>query len=170
MRRISNENGREAGARNAGRLMLGLIPLALGLGAAVWLGVYIDAHYFRKAMVQEQRAAEFVGVTAPLASPIKIEVGPSEFCANVTRADISGRVLKLYATNNCTTPLSRMEWHYEAISPNGTILDRGYLSDGCSFPRLVGDSAECVFGEKYEGVKDDSRIATLRVWTVPYRP
>jgi hypothetical protein len=60
MRRISDEDGFHAGVRNVGRWFLSMAPLALGLAASVWLGVWIQAHYFLIDRAQEQRRGSYV--------------------------------------------------------------------------------------------------------------
>lgn len=167
--RWSNEEGREASSRNWGRLGLGLIPLALGLGAAVWLGTYIEAHRFGRALSQEDRAATAVGAGRRPAAKLVIDITSAQtYCAGATRADADGEMLRVYATNDCLKPLTGMSWHYDELSPDGTTLHSRHLTDACPFPRFIGDKAECVFGDKYTGLSQDARVATVRVWTVPY--
>lgn len=169
MRRLSNEDGREASARNWGRLALGLIPLALALGASTWLGFYIGVHKFNRQLSQEDRAAIAVGAWERPKSRIVIDrQSGQKFCAGVTRADVDGETIRLYATNDCGKTLTDMAYHWEALSPNGTIIESSSHSAGwCSTPRLPKDSAECVFDGHY-GLPSDDRLATVRVWTVPY--
>lgn len=173
--RISNEDGREASARNFGRLALAIIPWALAIGASAWLGFYVGVNDMLRSRAQERRAAIAVGVSAPLEAPIVIDLKSRQtYCAPVTKADLDGEVLRLYVTNNCRTKLSSLEWHYDALSPDGTIIDSNSISDWhCEFPALRGDSAECVFGRKEFpstlAVSLDNRIAKIRVWTVPHR-
>jgi hypothetical protein len=172
--RWSNEDGREASSRNWGRLALGLIPLALGAAASVWLGMYIQAHRFGRVLSQEDRAAVAVGAEVRPKGKIAIDTATAQkYCAPITRADLDGDTLRLYATNDCKVALTGMDWHYEQLSPNGTVLHDGYMNqrgnDHCPTPRMVGDKSECVFAGTYGGYMTvDDRVATLRVWTVPY--
>ena len=56
-----NEDGINSGARNIGRFFLALIPWALGIGFAVWLGVYMAMREIHREALQEQRAAQYTG-------------------------------------------------------------------------------------------------------------
>lgn len=175
MVRISNEDGREAAARNWGRFALSAIPWALGMGASVWLGVYIGVHQINQQTSQEQRAAVAVGAEERPKSRITFDLSTAQtYCAGVTRADIDGPMLRLWATNDCHGPLTGMDWHYEMLSPNGTVLHASVTNQNsayseCPMPRLPKDSAECVFGSsKYSELPIDDRVSTIRVWTIPY--
>ena len=67
------EDGINSGYRNIGRLALASIPYVLGLGAAVWLGVWMTGHDFRRLLSQEDRAAVYTG--AAQRPKGKIEIG-----------------------------------------------------------------------------------------------
>ena len=85
-------------------------------------------------------------------------------CVDVTREDFDGGQLRLYATNNCGVTLRYLEWHYQIISPNGTIVNESW-TNSCPIPRRQHDRAECVFGARgLDEVPIDDRGATLRVW------
>lgn len=85
----SRESGIDSGARNVGRFFLSLVPWALGVGALVWLSVYIGVHTFYHEIQQEQRAATYIGAAERPKSKIKIEVKEVD-CSRVTRADLDG--------------------------------------------------------------------------------
>lgn len=160
-----SENGIENGGRNIGRLALSLIPYALGLGAAVWLGVYINAHNFKHQLTQEDRAAAYVGATERPKSKILVEIIPQD-CTQIFNTDIDGDTLMLYAQSNCDFKMEYMEWHWEAISPNNTIIASGYHNTAyCPALTTPGIKAEC----RME-VSTDDRIVKFRVWTVAGSP
>lgn len=158
------EDGVNAGYRNFGRLALMCIPFALGIGASVWLGAYIGVHDFEKQLSQEGRAAIAVGAAVRPTAKIKIEIKPQP-CAAVTRADLEGQTLRLYATNDCGQRIRYMVWKYAFVSPNGTVLKDGW-TNLCPLPAEKGDKAECLF-ESWQRITVDDRAATVRVWTEP---
>ena len=142
-----------------GKFFLALIPWALGLGASVWLGVWIGVYHFRKELSQENRAATYVGATERPKSKIAVQIIPGG-CLLVSRVDVDGGDLLIYWKNTCGFRLDYAELHYEAISPDGTILSQWYDNGSqCSFPTFSGDTAEC-----RTTVRDDDRVAKLRVW------
>jgi hypothetical protein len=163
MKRISDEDGMEAGGRNVGRLALSLIPWALGIGALVWLGVWIGIHEFRHELSQEERAAIYVGAKERPHSRLIINTIKSD-CSTVTRADLDGSDLIMYAKNDCHETLRYLAWRWQLLSPDGTVLKEEYVN-GCPVPRMPGDSAECRMQDHYASVSDDDRAATVRVWT-----
>src|SRR5258708_5935846 len=107
MKRISNEDGVNAGQRNIGRFFLAAIPWLLGLGASVWLGVWIGYHDFRHQLSQEDRAAIYVGAENRPKAKIIPTIMPKD-CTHITRADIDGSTLLLWARNDCDSYLSYM--------------------------------------------------------------
>ncbi len=153
------ENGVQNGARNIGRLALALIPWALAIGASVWLGVYVGIHQFRHELSQEDRAAVYTAATQRQKSKIAIQIIPHD-CSTVTRADIDGSTLLLYAQNNCHKRLRYFEWHWQALSPNRTILTSDWTNGECPMPIESSDVAEC----KME-IEPDDRTTTIRIWT-----
>lgn len=173
MRRLSNEDGREAGARNWGRFALFLIPLVLGIAASIWLGVYIGTHRFNRELSQEDRAANAVGAEVRPTDKITFDLKKNQkHCAPVTRADLDGKTMRLYATNNCGVELTGMDWWYALVSPDGTILHDGYMNQRtstCPAPRFPNDKSECVFAGTSGGyIEIDDRVESVRVWTIPY--
>jgi hypothetical protein len=152
------EDGVNAGARNFGRLMLALIPYALGLAALVWLSFYIGAHKFRRELSQEERAAVYVGAQQRPTQKLKIEVVKRD-CSTITRSDVDGEMLLIYARNDCHENLSYFSWHWEEVSPSGTVIGEGY-ENSCPNPTFPGDSAECSLH-----IASDDRASLLRIWT-----
>lgn len=153
------ENGMDSDVRNFGRLCLALIPWALGIGAAVWLGVWITGHDFRHQLSQEDRAAVYTGAEQRPKSKVVITIIPRD-CTEVTRADIDGSALLIYARNDCHKRLDYMEWHWQSVSPNGTVLKDGYTNGDCPKAVEPGDVAEC-----HMNIDADDRAEVLRVWT-----
>lgn len=154
-----SEDGINSGARNVGRFFLALIPWALGIGALVWFGVWVGFHAYRHELEQERRAASYTGAEERPKSKIEIQVKPSG-CLLVTYADFNGDTLVVYVKNACHKSLGYMEYHFQALSPNGMVLQQSYHnSASCPAPTESGDIAECKFD-----VDSDDRMATLRVW------
>jgi hypothetical protein len=164
---MENENGFEAGARAAGRgvgwYFLAAIPFVLGMGASVWFGVYIGAHNFRKQLSQEQRGAVYVGADPRPKSRLSIQIKAVD-CVHITKADIDGRTLMLYASNDCHNSIRYLEWHWQLLSPDGTAIAQGFQNQ-CPMPNSPGDKAECVFSGPYHGLPDEDRAAIVLVWT-----
>jgi len=153
------EDGVSSGARNFGRLCLSAIPWALGLGAAVWLGVWGGLHTYRHQLAMEARAARYVGSVTPQQSPIKIEVIARD-CVRVSRADVDGSTLLIYAKNTCHEQIRYAEYHYQEISLDGTVLSQEYHNEAsCGIPIFPGDSGECKFD-----IPMDDRTDKIRVW------
>lgn len=163
---MTTEDGVNAGARNVGRFFLMAVPLILALGATAWLGFYMGVHDVRKQLSQEERAAIAVGVTdGPLVGRYRIEIERPD-CVTVTRADLDGSTLYLYATNTCRRAIRYLAWHIALVSPDGTILHTKY-TNLCPVPRAPNAKAECVFSRAtYLDVPLDDRAAVLRVWAM----
>ena len=155
------ENGLEAGVRNVGRFFLAAIALVLAVSASAWLAFAMGARDAMEQIAQEERAAIVVGAGEPLTLPVKIDI-QNLSCVVVTRADLKGTALRLYARNDCNRRLSYVKWGWEAVSPNRTVLHSNWTNQ-CPVPALTGDSAECVL-EGSDEVPIDERIETLRVW------
>jgi hypothetical protein len=159
---MEHEDGVNAGTRNIGRFFLAAIPWVLGTAAAVWLSTYIALHEFRHELSQEDRAATYVGATERPKSKIKISVSEQD-CSHITRADLDGSTLLIYAKNDCHETLDYLAWHWQTIAPNGTALKEGY-TNSCPLP-AAGATAECRLSISSYGEDLDDRVATVRVWT-----
>lgn len=156
---MQTETGVNAGARNFGRLCLAMIPWALGIGFSVWLGGWAALHTFRHQLASEARAARYVGSITPQVSPIKIVI-LNKGCLKVDKVDVDGTQLLVYSRNACSRGLWYAEYHYQQISPDGTVIDQGeHNTAGCAVPTEPGDKAECKFD-----ISVDDRVETLRVW------
>jgi hypothetical protein len=138
MRRLSNEDGRVAGARNVGRLALGIIPLALGLGASVWLGFWIRAHYFITDLSQEQRRAVIVGANPLPKSSMNIITETNYGMIVIDRVDYEGGTASVYfrnVSNNARFRNFGLSW--QLIGPDGTLLDGGECDNPDSVPQWL---------------------------------
>jgi hypothetical protein len=156
---VIQEDGINSGVRNIGRFFLALIPWAVAIGFMAWLGFWVALHQYRKEVDQERRAAEYVGAKDAPTSKVEIQVIPID-CTRVVRAYLNGEDLLLYAENKCNKTIDYMEWHWEGISPDGTLVDSGYTNVYCPHPTRPNDKAECRLK-----VSDDDRIKTMRVYT-----
>ena len=153
------EDGLNSGARNFGRLCLSMIPWMLGLGAAAWLGVWGGLHTYRHQLAMEARAARYVGSAIPSQSPIIIKVLERD-CIRITRADVDGDQLLVYAKNSCHKEIHYTEYHWQELSPDNTALHEGYDNGvSCAIPSQPEDAAECRFR-----IPIDERTTILRVW------
>lgn len=155
---MTTENGSENGVRNIGRFFLFAIPLVLGLGFSVWFGAFIGVAQYKHDLAQEKRSAIYVGAEKEIEEKIKIEVIPHD-CTTITKADVKGVDLMMYARNDCRSTLSYLAWHWMALSPDGTAIDSGY-TNLCPKPTLPGDKAECKLK-----ISNDKRMAVLRLRT-----
>ena len=167
MKRISDENGINAGARNAGRLFLFSIPLTLGLTATVWLGLWVSGWEFqqKKAAVaheftQQERAAAYVGAQVKPTGKIAVQLSANG-CFKIIRADLDIKPmlypledhrqfsLVLYAQDACRfgpyEVTNYRAWHWQSISPNGTVIGQDYknspLDDRIDHFRVWGSTA-----------------------------
>lgn len=159
-----SEDGVNAGARNFGRFCLSLIPWALAIGAAAWGGVYLGMRSFYREVEQEKRAAVYTGAEIKPKGKLDIEV-LQRGCVRITHVDDAGSTLMLYAKNECMGRVRYMEWHWELLSPNRTVV-KANETNGCPLPVNPGDSAECIFSEEtYPHFEIDDRAKSVRVWT-----
>ena len=155
---MKEEDGLNSGWRKIGWLALSLVVLALGAGVASWLGVFQQAHEIKHKLSQEERAAVYVGAQKRPTSKLRIEQVKRD-CPTVTRADIDGAKLLLYARNDCHQDLDYLEFHWQLLSPNQTIIKEGYTNQ-CAVASAPGDVSECLIGN----VSTDDRAVSVRVW------
>lgn len=155
---MDTDSGVDSGTRNIGRFFLSLIPWSLGLGFTVWLTAWISVERYKSAVEQQRRSAMWVGAAQLPTKPIEI-IGIVHDCTAVTRADLSGQSLVLYAVSNCRETENYTAWYWTLLSPDGTIIGSGY-TNMCPVLQRFGDKAECTLK-----VSDDQRGARLRVWT-----
>lgn len=157
-KRISNEDGFNAGWRNVGRFFLALIPWALAIGAMTWLGAWIAFHEWQREERQAQRASVYVASPEPQKAKIKI-TPLSRSCLRVERADLDGDDLLLYgsAPKGCSNGYSDYtEWHWQLLSPDGTILHQGFTNEV--------DLHEGTKAEMKMKIENDDRATELQVW------
>lgn len=156
---MNKEDGINAGQRRIGTFFLYAIPLVLGVGASVWLGVYIGVHDFRRELSQEERRSEYVGASVRPKEKLKISVVPYD-CTHITKANIDGKDLLLYARNDCHRRLEYNSWHWRLLSPDGVVIGEGYTNWQCPTLSSPGVITECNLK-----IKQDDRAALLEVWT-----
>ena len=167
-KRISDEDGFNAGVRNYGRFCLSMIPWALGVGVLTWMAVYVWGHYISNDLSQERRAAVYTGAKTAPKSRIAVELSQGS-CVKLERADLDGHTLYVYTKNNCGRNLGYLAYHWEELSPSGTVIHDGW-TNLCPVPTEDGDTAECVFGGGMFGWLDsdsidtDKRVDRIRVW------
>lgn len=163
MKRISNEDGRDAGARNFGRLALAIIPLVLGLAASVWLGIWIESHYFLIDVRQEQRRGQMVGAPVALEDPLAITTPvrlQTEHLA-IDRAEYSSGELtvRFHATHDT----QGFELHWAWISPDGTHMGQGWDKvDVLKGPWSLASGEKGIVTDQNVGI--EPRASTLEVW------
>jgi hypothetical protein len=117
--------------------------VAIGVGFGVWLGFFRDTHNYTKQLSQEDWAAQYVAAVERPKSKIEIKVS-DESCVRITRAEIEGTYLLMYAQNDCHFKIHYMEWRWQTSAPDGTYLTSGYENTAaCPVPREPGSKAEC---------------------------
>lgn len=171
MKRISNEDGTNAGWRNIGRQALATIPLLLGLGACVWLGFFAATRGWFVQYSQEQRQAIYVGAFNRPKGKLIIET-PYTGCVAITHVDLDGSSAAVYLQNNCAVWKRALAVHWQLVSPNGTALESYWTySSFLNGPETLqpGEQGEVkfdggLFGERFTGVSTDSRAKSIRFW------
>lgn len=155
---MKEESGIDSGARNFGRLCLSFIPWALGIGFLVWFIAWVGVAKYKHDLLQETRAAVYVGAEEKPQEKMVIEAINHD-CTVITRADVNGTDLMLYAKSKCRQSLSYLAWHWKLLSPDGTGIAEGY-TNRCPITRSYGDKSECKLR-----ISDDDRGSVLRIWT-----
>lgn len=161
--RISNEDGYPAGARNIGRFALSLIPLAIGLAASVFLGVWIQAHYFLMGVSQERRTGSFVGAPDPIqvAYVVSVARGPK---TSIDKVDINGGAMTVRFHNfSRTEEATNLQIHWVWIAPDETRLGGSW-----DWVAKIGGPSGLSPGEKGMVTEKDlgteSRASGIQVW------
>lgn len=131
MRRISDEDGREASARNVGRLALSVIPAAFGGAALLWViasAGYVD---LTKSIRAERRVMESVGIVSVPVRPIVFETHDAR-CLKIDSAFMrDGDHFVFYSKNTCAGWMKKPSYYYRLLSADGTTLDsHTWLYDG----------------------------------------
>lgn len=162
-KRISDEDGFPAAARNVGRLAMFLIPLALGLAASVWLGVWIQAHYFLIDVSQQARRGSFVGAPDPIQKAYVVTTarGPK---TSVDKVDIDGGEMTVVFHNFSRTSESiDNQLHWVWVAPDGTRLsDHWDLVHAIGGPGSLSPQERGIVTEKNLGT--ESRASGIEVW------
>jgi hypothetical protein len=162
MYRVSNEDGRIAGVRNFGRLALFFIPFALGIAASVWLGVWIQAHYFLIDRDQERRIGSYVGAPDPERKPYTVTVDRG-MKTSIDNVNINGDQMTVLFHNFSSSEASGIQVHWQLVSPDGTKL-----SDHWDWVHAIGGPGE--LGPKEKGIvteknlSPDPRASGIEVW------
>lgn len=164
MIRISNEDGRSAAARNIGRLALFIIPAALGIAAAIWLGVWIQAHYFLIDRAQEGRRGSAVGAPDPERAAYIIDLPSADI--KVDRVDIeNGQMTVLFHNPLGSHWVKDLQLHWQWFAPDNTAL-----ADHWDNSRELNGPTELDPGEKgivtEKDLRPDARAAGVTVWFV----
>ena len=121
MRRISDEDGINAGVRNIGRYFLFAIPAALGGAACLWIAAasgWIDLSH---KITMEDRALNAVGISEPPTEPIKI-VTTNGTCLHATGAYLDGDEVVVSLQNTCDRQLDEPVYVYRTKAGDGTVL------------------------------------------------
>lgn len=165
MKRISNEDGRNASARNFGRLALGIIPLALGVGASAWLGVWIDAHYFREGIAQESRRGVMVNAPTPIKAPLKVTNPQRLHAAHVDIDSIDWNGGYLTVRFRATHDANTFQVHWAWIAPDRTHMGQSWADvNDWGGPFSLATAERGIVTIKPKQVED--RASELEVWMV----
>jgi hypothetical protein len=151
-------------SRPYGWLALAIIPAALGGGALMWLAFYtgvVDWREVQRAAEKthriEGRMDERVGVRGELVAPVDLVIRKTG-CLQVSRAFLDDGVLTAYVSSSCHGPSGYWEWHWNQVSPDGTILATGYRNSLADI--MPGETIEVT-----EQVKEDARTLKIVVWS-----
>ena len=138
------------------------IPLVLGLGASVWLGVWMQAHYFLIDRNQEQRIGQYVAAPDLQRSPYIVTIyrGPK---TSVDKVDIHNGQMTVLFHNFSGVNAAGLQIHWQWVSPDGTKL-----SDDFDWVHQIGGPSELGPGEKgiltEKNISPDPRAAGIGVW------
>jgi hypothetical protein len=124
MRRISDEDGINAGFRNIGRYALFMIPAALGGAACLWIAAAFGWIELGHAINMERRSLQAVGVTAPPKEPIKL-VRVDSSCLKFDDAYVDGDDVITYVKNTCDRWLDLPNFAYRTQAGDGTTIISG---------------------------------------------
>ncbi len=137
-------------------MMFALIPAALAGAGLMWLAFYTGVIDWSKAQRVEARMDNRVGVNGQLTKPVELIIRTPD-CFRVSRAYLDGQQLTVYLHNGCHEQIGYYEWHYNEVSPDGTIIHSWYDNDAS------GREAEGTW-EITRGIEEDSRMAKVVVW------
>lgn len=159
MYRLSNEEGRQASARNLGRLALAIIPAALGGAAALWIlaaSGYID---LRKEIRAEERVTKSVGLTSVPVAPVKFKSHDAQ-CLRIDFAFMrDSEHFAFYAKNVCRDWLKDPAYSYHVLANGTTVESNSYIFSG---DKQIGPSER---REQSVWIKDGiSRVDSIEIW------
>src|SRR5687768_17562289 len=98
--RWSNEDGREASARNLGRLALAAIPAVLGLAAIWWAAAMFGWIGIIREKRLIDRTMKSVGIQSEPMAPI-VMVHADAPCLKIESSFMDGSEVVFYARNTC---------------------------------------------------------------------
>lgn len=142
------------------------IPAVLVLAAIWWLAFGEGLHYFKRALSQEKRHAEIVGVTKPLKEAVKIVISDTRDAAvRIDRAEIDGGDLWIYYKNFGDSRVDFIEFTYKLISPDGTVVkqESSYIAALAWRSKAPGSLDPGERGEAHLKIAADPRAETLNV-------
>lgn len=139
-----------------GAFFYAAIPALLAGALLMYFAFYTGIIDWQKAQRVEGRMDNRVGVHGELRAPVDLIIRKAD-CLEVTRAFLDGDTGTMYIKNDCHRHLSYMEWHWNIIAPDGTIIKDNYSND-LNVP-LDGETVEKNFN-----LDDDSRAAKIVVW------
>lgn len=142
--------------RGIGSFFFFAIPAVLAGAALMWLAFYTGVIDWQKTQRVEGRMDNRVGVNGQLTMPVDLVIG-NRSCLKIDRAFLDGDSVTMYLDNQCHTRLDYYEWHWKAVSPDGTTIKENYENtlDGI-------DDGEKL--EKTMSLPDDNRIVKIIVW------
>ena len=146
MRRLSDEDGRNAAARNLGRLALAFMPWAIAVGCLAWLAVISGWIEFRRDRRIDARGYDAVEAIPNASSKIQAQTF-DDACLKIESAYLDGKDAVFYVRNTCDKWLAIPNFSYRVVAPDGTVIE----SDRFAFD-----------GDRYIGPKERRE---QRFWT-----
>jgi hypothetical protein len=143
-----------------GAAFYGAIPGLLAGAALMWLAFYVGIIDWRKTQRIEARMDGRVGVHGELTTPVDLIIRKTG-CFGVSRAFLDGGELTVYMTNGCHVDKQFFKLHWNAMAPDGTVIDSGYENN------INGNSAigaDDTLEFKAIEVAHDSRVAKIVVY------
>ena len=124
MRRISNEDGINAGVRNIGRYALAAIPAALGGAACLWIMAASGCLDLGNKINTSRRSFDAVGMTALPTEPITLVLINAQ-CLQIEKAFIDADTVITYVKNACDRWLKSPNYHYQTQAADSTVILSG---------------------------------------------
>ena len=158
MKRISDESGESAGWRNWGRLMLSLIPAALGGAAVLWIIAWLGWIDLTKELRMERRTMQSVGISVLPKTPIQL-LAHDGTCLKIQSSYMDGDRLQFYAFNSCRHWLFNPAFYYRVKAHDGTVVDsHEWAFDG---DRDLGPQER---REQVINLENDDRAEQVELW------